>query len=159
LPIVGYSLGARLWIRLWGVVRLASLWLVALMAVVTLVMEIFTPQIVRAFNRDPALISVAVPGMRIFLSTIVIIAPTIVFIVTFQGLSKGKDVLALSLARQFIFFLPALYILPHFLGITGVWLSWPVSDLAGFITSGLWLWREYRKQKLSGLWLERPMQP
>ena len=85
-----------------------------------------------------------------------IVAPTVVFIYTFQGLSKAKDVLVLALARQFIVFLPSLFILPHYFGITGVWLAWIVSDFAGFITAGLWLWHEYRRQKKSGMWLELP---
>ncbi len=156
LPIIGFSYGAKLWKRLWDTVKLASFWLAGLMAAVTISMEIFTPQIVGFFNKDPELIKVAVPGMRIFLSTNVILAPTIVFIVTFQGLNKGKDVLVLSLARQLAFFLPALFILPRFFGIIGVWLSWPVADIGGFITSVFWLWYEYRRQKKSGLWLEQP---
>ena len=156
LPIVGYSLGARLWKRLWGVIRMSSLWLTGVMLGVTVIMQIFTAQIVAAFNDDPELLSVAVPGMRIFLSSLPIVAPTIVFIIAFQGLAKGKDVLVLSLARQLLFFLPALWLLPRYLDLTGVWLSWPVSDLAGFITAGFWIWREYRHQKKSGLWLQKP---
>jgi len=156
LPIIGFSLGAKLWKRLWDTVKMSALWLGLGMAGVTVLMEIFTPQIVGFFNRDPELIAVAVPGMRLFLCTMAIGAPTIVFIVTFQGLSKGKDVLVLSLARQFIFFLPALFLLPRYFGIIGVWLTWPVSDVAGFITAGFWIWREYRRQKSSGLWLEPP---
>ena len=156
LPVIGFSYGAKLWKRLWSTVKIGAFWLAGLMAVVTVVLEIFTPQIVGFFNKDPELVKVAVPGMRIFLSTMVIIAPTIVFIITFQGLNKAKDVLVLSLARQFIFFLPALFILPHFFGIIGVWLSWPVSDISGFITSGIWLGYEYRRQKNSSLWLETP---
>ncbi|MDD5189617.1 MAG: MATE family efflux transporter [Dehalococcoidales bacterium] len=154
MPIVGFSLGAKLWQRLWKTVRMATWWLAGLMAVVTVLMEIFAPQIVGIFNHDPELIAVAVPSLRIFLSTMAIVAPTVVFISTLQGLSKARDVLVLALARQFIFFLPSLFILPHFFGITGVWLAWFVSDCAGFITSGLWLWHEYRRQKKSGMWLE-----
>jgi putative MATE family efflux protein len=154
LPIVGYSLGAKLWKRLWGVVKLASIWTAIMMAAVTIFIEIFAPQMVRLFSKNPDLINIAVPGMRIFLSSMVVIGPTIMFITTFQGLSKGKDAMVLSLARQFIFFVPGLYVLSHFMGLNGVWLSMPVSDVLGFIVSGLWLYREYLVQKKSGLWLE-----
>ena len=147
LPVVGFSLGARLWRRLWGSVRLATISLVLLMAVATILLEVFTPQTVGLFSRDPELIAIAVPGMRIFISTLVFVGPAVIFITTFQGLSKGRDALVLSLARQFFFFIPGLYILSHFMGLTGVWVSMPISDTLGVLTSGLWLYREYRIQK------------
>ena len=60
--------------------------------------------------------------------------------------------MVLSLARQLIFFVPALLILPRFLGLTGVWISIPVSDGCGSIVSAIWLYWEYRHQQRSGLW-------
>lgn len=152
LPIIGYSLGARLWSRLWSAVRQSSLAMMAMMAVATVLMEIFTPQLVGLFSKDPELVSIAVPGMRIFLSTLVIVVPTIMFITTFQGLSKGKDAMFLSLARQFIFFVPGLYGFTHLMGINGMWLSMPISDIAGCTVAGLWLYREYRRQKKDPAW-------
>jgi len=146
LPIVGFSLGAKLWQRLWRSVRLASIWLAGFLVVATLVLEIFTPQIVSFFNSDPELLAIAVPGMRIFCSTLVLIGPTIIFITTFQGLSKGTDAMLLSLGRQFIFFVPGLFLFSRLWGLTGVWIAMPVSDILGFATAGFWLLREYRLQ-------------
>jgi putative MATE family efflux protein len=154
LPVIGFCFGARLWPRLWRAVRLTTIAMAVLMAIATIALEIFAMQVVSLFSHDPELIAIAVPGMRIFLSTMVLIGPTIMFITTFQGLSKGKDAMFLSLARQFIFFVPALYGLTHFMGITGVWLSMPVSDILGTLTSGLWLLREYRRQKKGPAWAE-----
>jgi len=156
LPIVGYCFGARLWGRLWGAVRLASWSLMLIMSMATVILEIFAPELVGIFSDEPELLALAVPAMRIALSTLCIFAPSIIFITTFQGLSKGKEVLILSLARQFIFFIPALLILPRFLGINGVWLSIPVSDGTGFLVAGLWLWREYKLQQRTGTWSDVP---
>lgn len=66
---------------------------------------------------------------------------------TFQGLSKGKEAMFLVLIRQFASFLPALYGLKEVLGITGVWISMPVSDILGITVAGVWLMHEYRQQK------------
>jgi Na+-driven multidrug efflux pump len=146
LPIVGYSLGAKSWKRLWGSVKLASIWLAILMLAATFILEDFTTPIISLFNSDPALLEVAVPGMRIFCSTLVFIGPTIIFITTFQGLSKAKDAMVLSLGRQFIFFIPGLFILSSWLGINGVWISMPISDFLGAVTASYWIYREYRMQ-------------
>jgi putative MATE family efflux protein len=152
LPIVGFSLGAKLWSRLWGAVRQASIGLMVLMAAATVFLEIFTSQLISLFTRDPELIAIAVPGMRIFLSTLVLVGPTVVFITTFQGLSKAKEALLLSLARQSLVFIPALFLLPRLLGITGVWISLPLSDITAVTVSGLWMLREYRLQKKAPDW-------
>jgi putative MATE family efflux protein len=158
LPIVGFSYGAKLWKRLWGAVKIACWWLVAIMAIATIALEIFTPQVVRLFSSDPELLRISVPGMRIFLSTLVLYGPTIVFITTFQGLSKGVHAMVLAFTRQTLIFVPAILLLSKHMGLTGVWLSLPLSDVFGFLTSGLWLLLEYRRQKKSGLWLEHPVQ-
>ncbi len=152
LPIVGFSLGAKLWPRLWGAVRQAAFGLMLVMAVATLFLEVFTSQLIGLFTKDSELIAIAVPGMRIFLSTLILVGPTVVFITTFQGLSKAKDAFLLSLARQTLVFVPALFILPHFLGLTGAWIALPLSDITAVTLSGLWMVREYRVQKRNPAW-------
>ena len=147
LPIIGYSLGAHLWRRLWRAVIIASVSLALTMVVATAAVEIMAPFIIGLFTQDPQLMAVAVPAIRIVLSSLVFIGPAILFITTFQGLSKGREALVLSLVRQFVFFVPILFVLTHFLGLTGVWLSLPVSDVLGFIVSGAWLLREYQRQQ------------
>jgi putative MATE family efflux protein len=156
LPIVGYNFGAHIWKRLWGAVRLASLWLALLMGLCTVLMEIFTPQLIGIFSKEAEMMEIAVPAMRIFLSMLVIVGPSILFITTFQGLGKGREVLLLSLARQFVFFVPLLLLLPRVMGINGVWMSIPISDILGFIISGLWLFREYKIQRRTGVWTDLP---
>jgi len=151
LPIVGFNFGARLWDRLWRAVKLASGGLVLLMGVATVVLEIFTPQLIGIFSDDPELLAIAVPAMRIGLSGLVIVGPAILFVTTFQGLSKGKEALFLSLVRQFIFFVPLLFIMSRVWGLTGIWLALPISDVLAFLISGLWLFREYKLQQRRGV--------
>jgi putative MATE family efflux protein len=147
LPIVGFCFGAGLWHRLWRAVKLASGGLMLLLGIATVIMEIFSPQLVGVFSHDPELVAIAVPAMRICLSTLVFFGPSVLFVTTFQGLSKGRDALFLSLVRQLIFFVPLIFLLRWAWGITGVWLAAPVSDTLAFIATGLWLLREYRWQK------------
>ena len=151
LPIVGFNFGAKLWDRVWRAVKLACIGLAFVMGVATVVLEIFTPQAVGIFSDDPELMTLAVPAMRISLSSLVILGPTILFGTAFQGLSKGKEALAIALIRQFLFFVPLLLLLPRIWGINGVWLAWPVSDALAFIVAGLWLFREYKLQQQKNL--------
>ena len=147
LPIVGFCFGALNFKRLWRAVKLASVGIMALLAVLTVLIEIFTPQLVGVFSQDAEFLSVTVPAMRIMLSTMVFIGPSIMFVTAFQGLSKGKAALVLSLIRQFIIFVPLLYLFRFLFGLTGVWWSGPASDISGFIVSLAFVYREYKKRR------------
>jgi putative MATE family efflux protein len=159
LPIVGFSLGARLWNRLWSAVKLAAGSLVILMLIATIILEVFTTQIVSLFNSDPALLAVAVPGMRIFCSTIPIIGPLMIFFTTFQGLSRGTVSMLLTLCHQCAFFIPGLFIFSHWWGLNGVWISMPVSDILGTTIATLFILYEYRRQKRNPYWQEKSAEP
>lgn len=149
LPIVGFNYGTRNFKRLWHSVKLATLGIVLLLAVTTLVIEVFTPQVIRIFSREPALLAATIPAMRLMLSSLVLVGPTILFVTTFQGLSRGMLSLLLSLVRQFFLFLPLLYLFSYLFGLTGVWVSMPASDTLSFIIVLFYIIREYRKQQKS----------
>lgn len=154
LPIVGFSFGAKRWDRLWSSVKITLIWLTGILAVLCVLLEIFAPQVIRLFSSDPELLRIAIPGMRIIIATMVFWGVPILIVTTFQGLSKGKDAMVLSLVRQFIFFVPGLFLFTHLWGITGMWISLPVSDILGGGVAALWIWREYLIQKGSGRWVK-----
>jgi putative MATE family efflux protein len=147
LPIVGFNFGSHNFKRMWRSVKLATISIMVLLFVVTLFIEIFAPQIISVFSKEEALLAATSPVMRIMLSTLVLVGPTILFITAFQGMSRGTLSLILSLVRQFIFFIPLLYLFSYLFGITGVWASLPTSDVLGFTISLLFILREYKKHR------------
>jgi putative MATE family efflux protein len=144
LPIIGFCFGAGNFQRLWQAVKKASAGIVVLLAAITVVIEIFTPQLIGIFSKDAELLSVTVPAMRIMMSTMVLIGPSVMIVTTFQGLSRGKTALVLSLIRQFIVFVPLLYLGRYLGGLTGIWLSMPAADIFGILISLAFIYREYR---------------
>jgi putative MATE family efflux protein len=159
LPIIGYNFGARLFHRLWKATVIASLGIAALLAVATVVIEVLAPQIIGIFSQEAELMETTVPAIRILLSTLILIGPTIMFITVFQGLSRGVMALILSLVRQFLLFIPLLYLFRHLWGLTGVWWSMPVSDTLSFVITYLIVYREYRKHKKAGFLMEVSTEP
>lgn len=146
LPIIGYNYGAKLLHRLWRTVRLSSLGLAAILGIFTIFAVIFTPQLIRIFTDEKELIDQSIMAVRIFLSTVFIFGPSNMFITTFMGLGKGKEVFLLSMTRQ-VALVAALLLLPGFMELNGAWMSMPVADLAGFLAGGFWIVREYKKQQ------------
>jgi putative MATE family efflux protein len=147
LPIVGFNFGSKNFKRMWHSVKLASLSIIVLLFIGTIFIELFAPQIIGLFSREEELLAATVPSMRIMLSTLCLVGPTMLFITAFQGMSRGTLSLILSLVRQFFFFIPLLYLFSYLYGVTGVWISLPASDVLGFAISLLFIFREYKKHK------------
>jgi Na+-driven multidrug efflux pump len=147
LPVVGFNFGAKNFKRLWQAVRITSIGIMLLLAVATIFLEVFTSGIIGIFSKDLELLEMTVPAMRILLSTMMFIGPTIMFITLFQGLSRGMMALILSLVRQFLLFIPLLYFFSYLFGLYGVWWSLPASDFLSFTLTFVFTYREYKIQK------------
>ena len=63
----------------------------------------------------------------------------------FQAIGSGKKASVLVLLRQIALFIPMVLLLPRWLGMAGVWIASPVTDLAVFILTLSLLLFEYRK--------------
>jgi putative MATE family efflux protein len=150
LPIVGFNYGANNYKRLWQAVKLAALGIMILLAVMTIIMIIFAPWIVDVFTDDPSLIAETVPALRLLLSTMFIVGPLMMFITAFQGLSQGTKALFLSLLRQFICFIPVIFLFRHLWGLMGIWIAMPASDILSFALVFTFIYREYKKHLHAG---------
>ena len=132
-PIASYNYGAGKGLRVKTVYQLSVFWATVVCLVGFVICEVFPGPAVSIFTNDPELKEIARHGMRIMNCTFPIIGFQIVSTNLFQCLGMVRKSVFLSLSRQLIFLLPALYILPLSFGIEGVWASYPVSDLLAFI--------------------------
>ena len=148
-PIVGYNYGAGKPGRVIHTLKYALKLATGFYVVSFLVAEIFTSLFVRMFTSDPELIAVTVPGIRMSYLGIVFFALPVVTNAALQGLGKAKESLLLSLLRQVFFMFLPVFFLPRFLGLNGVWLSFPVGDICGGLLACLFLIRIIR-------WLRTP---
>jgi len=128
MPIVGYNYGAHQLGRVRQAVRLSSI-VTSVMSIGTTVLMLTIPGLLlRIFTQDPEVISMGVPATR----TIILAFPTVGFQVVaagmYQALGKALPALVLALLRQVILLTPLILILPRFLGLQGVWTSFPIAD-------------------------------
>jgi putative MATE family efflux protein len=147
LPVIGYCFGAGLWPRLWRAVKLSSICLAIFLGVATIALEIYSPQVIGLFTHDAQMNAMAVDAMRIVISSLAFVGPTMIYIAVFQGMSKAATALMLSLVRQVVFFIPVMILLPKLMGLMGVWLAWPLCDILAFSVTCSWMIREYRLRK------------
>ncbi|NLB79686.1 MAG: MATE family efflux transporter [Clostridiaceae bacterium] len=132
-PISGYNYGAKLYKRVieafWFCIKVAAIGL----TIASIVGFIFAPQIISIFRKDDLkVIAIGAVAMRYQCITFPLSSWIILNNMLVQTIGKSREASILSLARQGLFFLPLILILPSFLGLTGVQLSQPIADLATF---------------------------
>ena len=135
-PIIGYNYGAGLTSRLKRTYWLA----VGAATVVVTIGQIgglaFPWYIARAFTTDAELIDQTVRCLRISMIAFTVVGFQVISTTLFQSLGKAGASIFLSLARQVIFLIPLLLLLPGRYGLDGVWMSFPISDsLATMVTA------------------------
>lgn len=143
-PIVGFNYGAELFLRVKKTLKEALLWTMIIASLGLVLMVIFPEFLLGIFTDDPEIIRKGIMPLRL----IAILSPVWSFPILgsafFQAIGKSKPALFITLSRDLLFFIPALIFLPMFLGLTGVWLSWPATDLFSFLISILLLRQEIK---------------
>lgn len=134
-PIAGYNYGAQLYDRVIKVLRLTIICATIVMTAGFLVAMIFPELMIKIFTSDPQLIDLSSKGARLVFLAFPIVGFQIVTSNFFQSLGMAKKAIFLSLSRQLLFLAPCLIILPRFIGVKGVWLSLPISDIISTIVT------------------------
>jgi Na+-driven multidrug efflux pump len=64
---------------------------------------------------------------------------------TFQSVGKAKQSFITAISRPFLFLIPLVFILPRFLGLDGIWLAFPISDVLTFILTAALIFPQVRE--------------
>lgn len=134
-PIVGFNYGAGNYSRMFTTIKKAVV-VATCFSVFGFILGIIFPRMaVSLFTNDINMIDISANAMRISVIMFPVIGIQIVISNFFQSIGKAKISIFLSLTRQFIFFIPALFILPPLFKLNGAWASMPVSDGLAFFVS------------------------
>ena len=145
-PILGFNHGAGNFIRVKRTLFICLKAAVLVSVVGFVVVELFPSLIIKMFNAsDPNLLSIGRQGLRIFMLGLPVIGFQIITGNYFQSTGKASIAAFISLLRQVIVLIPILLLLPTFWGITGVWVSSPISDVISGIISFVFLSREIKR--------------
>ncbi len=102
------------------------------------VLELFPLQLLSWFIEDKELAKYGVTAFRLIFAMFLFYGFFITLITLYQAVGKVKNAILLMLGRMLVIFLPALLIASNAMGITGVWMAFPITDviilLAGFIS-------------------------
>ena len=135
-PIIGFNYGAKNYKRVKKALEIALIASEVVSIVAFLIFQFAPMSVVSLFGSEEGLYNeFAVMAFRIFLLLCPLTGFQTVAAVYLQAVGKPVKSAILSLARQIIFFVPAVLILPIFMGVTGVLWTGPVADGLAFILS------------------------
>ncbi len=144
-PIAGYNFGALKYSRVKKVFKLTALWATGVCVLWFVASEFFPGVMVKIFTNDPELIDLADKGLRLMNPVVILVGWQMVSTNFFQSLGMVGKSIFLSLSRQLLFLVPLIYVLPLFMGIKGVFFSFPASDLIACITTLVLIHNLFRK--------------
>ncbi len=130
-PIAGYNFGARRYDRVLGLLSKALIF-GSVITLMGFVIGVFFPTpFVSVFAKDsPQLIKLSAHALSCMVMMFPIVGIQIVSTAFFQSIGYAPKSIFLSLTRQLIFLVPAIFILPHLYAdpLEGLWHAAPVAD-------------------------------
>ncbi|MGR5339564.1 MATE family efflux transporter [Vibrio astriarenae] len=148
-PLVSYNHGAGNQQNIRTLLRVAMTTSVVLGVLFVVVLNAFPYQFVSIFNsEDQALLDGAVMGIRLHMFALFLDGFLVVAGAYYQAINKGSKAMFVTIGNMLIQ-LPFLYIMPKIWGVTGIWLAFPLSNIALSCVVGWMLWKEVRRTLFS----------
>lgn len=142
MPIAGYNYGAENYGRVKETITTSLKFAGGLAITIFIVILIFAKPIVSVFTTDAEVIKDTPGALRWVFAASPIIAVQLIGSSYFQAAGKATKALLLTLTKQGFFLIPFVLVLPHFFGIFGVWISFPIADILSTLVTGLFLKKE-----------------
>lgn len=143
-PIVGNNYGAGQYRRVMATLYQASVLSVGITAVIWVLVMAFPAPILMAFGATGEMLAIGIPGLRTNFCVTPILGFVMLVTTFFQSLAKPAPSIVITLLRQIVFLIPLLYLFPAVMGINGVFMAQPVSDLLALVLCVLLVIREQR---------------
>lgn len=135
-PVAGFNYGAGNHKRVYEAVRFTAAVGTAVMAVFSLIIFLFSPQILSAFRKDDLeVIAAGTTALRAQCLVMPFCGITTTANMALQSTGHSGKATFLAMSRQGIFFLPLIWLLPRFCGVLGVELAQPLADVCTLIVS------------------------
>lgn len=131
IPIVAYNFGAVKRERIMKATRLALVISLSIMALGTVLFEIWPGKFLGIFNADKRLLEMGVPALRIICAGFCLSGFSIVYCSVFQALGRAFLSMIVSISRQLIIILPLAFILKRLFGLEYVWFSMLAAEVVG----------------------------
>ncbi|MGI6108954.1 MAG: MATE family efflux transporter [Eubacteriaceae bacterium] len=143
-PIISNNYGAGNYKRVMATLGKASILSVGVTCVIWILVMVFPRQILSAFGATEEMYAIGVTGLRTNFCATPAVGFVMLTISFFQAVTKPVPSILITLMRQVLFLIPFLYWFPTLVGINGIFLAQPVSDVLSLILAVVFVLRERR---------------
>lgn len=150
-PIIGFNYGAGNHKRVKDTLKTAVAVATIIAIIGFILIQAFPDKIIGFFNKDSEFLRIGTQGIKIYLFMMPVIGFQIVSSSYFQAVGKARLAMFLGMLRQVILLIPLLIILPNIkgLGLIGVWLAGPISDVLASIITGILVVKEMKSLNIA----------
>lgn len=146
IPIVAYNFGARKKERIIKAVRLGMIYAVCIMFAGLVLLQLLPNEMLMLFNATENMLFIGIPALRTISLSFIFAGFCVVAGGVFQALGNGVLSLIVSIIRQLVVLLPTAYLLSLTGSVNSVWWAFPISEIASFVFSVIFLRRVYKRQ-------------
>ena len=147
IPILSYNYGANQMERIREGIRFALWMSCVIMAIGTVVFQLFPTQLLYLFDAKETLLSIGIPALRTISVSFVFAGISMVLCSVFQALGSPNHSLLVTLLRQMVILLPLAYGFSSAFGLDMCWWSFPITEVLCALLS-LYLLRSVQKRVL-----------
>ena len=144
IPIVAYNNGANRKDRAIEAIQFSMILSIFIMAVGTIVFQLFPKQLLAMFSANEEMYGLGVPALKIISLSFVFAGISMVLCAAFQALNKANTSLVITLARQLVILIPLTYGLMKCFGINIGWYAFVVTEFI-CTTYSLFEWRKMKR--------------
>lgn len=145
VPIIGYNYGQKRYDRVKLTFIQGTLAATVIFTIGFILIQLIPDILIRFFNSDDSLLPSTSEGLKLYLFSLPLCALTTTAPNFFQAIGQSKLSIWLVILRQIILLIPLILILPKFIGLNGVWLAQPITDLIIAIISFYLIRKEFKR--------------
>ncbi len=142
--ISSFNYGAKLYMRVKKVMGITILWTTIISFLAFIPMMFFPRYFLGIFSNDQVLINTGIVPLRTLIIFFPLVGLHMVITSFFQSLGKPVQAILVITTKQFLFLIPAIYILPKFFDLNGVWMAMPVADFLSITIAVIFMLYEIR---------------
>ena len=143
-PLCGFCYGAKLYSRVKEAYYFCIKCGTVFLAVCAVIGFIFSEQIIELFRDDPHVVAVGSVALKWQIISFPLVATIVLTNMLMQTIRKPIRANIVAAARSGLFFIPLIFILPHFFGLLGVEMCQAWADVCSFLVAVPIAWSAFR---------------
>ncbi len=132
-PVCSFNFGAKNYKRVYDGYKFLAVVTTIIITLFSIISFIFAPQLISVFRNDSEVIKIGAMALRYQSFAMLVTGFCTASNMLMQSLRISGKATIMALARQGIFYIPAILLLPRMFELTGIALAQPVADILSFV--------------------------